>query len=78
MSKVWHKFTEEKPKKNGSYVVCVCYEHGAPWIAVLDYSTKHCKFNVRDRDSEEEVADVAIEPTYWAEVEDVVPKSIWR
>ena len=75
MNKIWHKFPEDQPKTKGPFVVCNCYEFGAPWLATLEYSPKHRKFNVCDHYDDSEAADVAIEPTYWAELSSIIPNN---
>ena len=71
---LWHKFSEKKPKHNGSYLVITAtdvdgYKYG--WITTLPYYASVSMFNW-DGDGE----DTEIKVLYWANIQDVLPEEL--
>lgn len=72
MNKIWHKFSEEKPKYTGEYLTISENDVGEySMIMQLKYYTNVSKFNW---DGEGE--DTEIKVLYWANIEDVLPKEL--
>lgn len=63
--KVWHRFADEKPTKNGDYVV-----YSPPrWFRTLPYYTESGAFNW---DGSREELNTTISVDYWADIADVL------
>lgn len=74
MNKIWHKFSEEKPKKEGSYLTIsesdfAFFAYGS--IMELCYYPSAEAFNW-DGIGE----DTEIKVLYWANIEDVLPEEL--